>query len=180
MRTRYDLTTPGGRAAYLVDQHWDDLVRRAMGAYPSALTRSTAEDAVQEVVQAIAAGRGAAPEQPDELYAYATVAVRRTNARLVRQRCGVPLVPIPDDQRADGDTVGDHVERAEAVEMLGRILGRMPEGATRHIAALHLYSYDRDEIAAAVGVTPRRVRRVVERVQQVLQEEQRRARADDQ
>ena len=171
---RYCLSTPGGRAAYLLDRHHADLVRRAAGPSPSPLSRRTAPDAVQEVLAQIARPGCVAPARPAELLAWATVAVRRTNARLVRELVAHAHEPLGENAHAAGTDPADEViRRSEAVDRLTGALARVAPGRSRSIALLHALSYGRDEIAARVGATPREVRRVVERFQLALAQEAR-------
>jgi DNA-directed RNA polymerase specialized sigma24 family protein len=174
----FDLNSPAGRAAYLIDRHYADLVRHAPGPCPSALTRATAEDAVQDVLHAIAEGRGNPPREPDPLFAYAVVCVRRRNARLVRERLRPAPRPFrPGSELAGGeDTARDVCERSEALVRARRILERAGRGTDRQIALLHLLGYGRREIAAALNESPRRVRRVVDRTQLALREQRPRRR----
>ncbi len=171
---RYSLSTPGGRAAYLLDRHYADLVRLAPGSSPSPLSRRTAPDAVQEVLAQVARPDCAAPDRPAELFAWALVAVRRTNARLVREllaQAHEPLAELPDG--SSRDLADEIVERNEAVDRLRGALARVAPGRSRRIAALHAFAYGRDEIAALVGATPREVRRAVERFQLALAQDAR-------
>jgi DNA-directed RNA polymerase specialized sigma24 family protein len=170
---RYCLSTPGGRAAYLLDRHYDDLVKRAPGACPSPVSRRTAADAVQEVLAQVARPDCAAPDRPGELFAWAVVAVRRTNARLVHDLLARAHEPLGEHVAGYSADPADVVaERSEAVERLCSALAHVPAGRNRAIAVLHALAYGRDEIAAHIGATPREVRRVVERFQIALTQEE--------
>ena len=169
---RYCLSTPSGRAAFLLDRHLRELVRRATGACPSPLSRRTAPDAVQEVLAQVARPDCRAPDRPAELLAWATVAVRRTNARLVRDLLAHAHEPVGEHVVGrDDDPADEVVERSEAVERLCGALDRVPAGRSRRIAALHAFAYGRDEIAALVGATPREVRRAIDHFQLALAQE---------
>jgi DNA-directed RNA polymerase specialized sigma24 family protein len=169
---RYCLSTPGGRAAYLLDRHYDDLVKRAPGACPSPVSRRTAADAVQEVLAQVARPDCAAPDRPGELFAWAVVAVRRTNARLVHDLLARAHEPLGEHVAGySADPADVVVERSAAVERLRRALVRVAPGRSRRIAALHAFAYGRDEIAALVGATPREVRRAIDRFQLALAQE---------
>lgn len=170
---RHSLSTPGGRAAYLLDRHYSDLVRRATGACASPLSRRTAPDAVQEVLARVARPGSAAPDSPGELFAWAIVAVRRTNARLVRELLAHACEPLAEHADGGPDPADAVAERSEAVARLRGALDRVAPGRSRHIAALHAFAYGREEIAARVGATPREVRRAVERFQLALAREAR-------
>ena len=133
---------------------------------------------MQEVLAQVARPDCAAPDRPAELFAWALVAVRRTNARLVREllaQAHEPLAELPDG--SSRDLADEIVERNEAVDRLRGALARVAPGRSRRIAALHAFAYGRDEIAALVGATPREVRRAVERFQLALAQEARGRRA---
>jgi len=176
MPFKFNLTSPGGRAAYLCQRHYEQLVRRAPGGCRSSLSRATAADAVQEVLAQVARPDSGAPDHPAELLAWATVAVRRTNARLVRELASRADAPLDERAAAPTSDPADEVaDRSEAVERLCSALAHVPAGRNRAIAVLHAFAYGRDEIAALVGATPREVRRVVERFQLALAQEARAA-----
>jgi DNA-directed RNA polymerase specialized sigma24 family protein len=168
------LPTPGARAAYLCRHHRDELLRLATGPHPSPLSRSTAEDALQEVLQQLAAPCSKAPERPDALFAYAVTAVRRTNARLVREQSAAPHVPLEAyDGAAHVPDPASLVERREAATIVRRAVERLGSVRTQRIARLHVRGLDRATIASTVGATPRAVRSAIERFDVAVREERR-------
>jgi DNA-directed RNA polymerase specialized sigma24 family protein len=147
---------PGRRAdavRFLARERWARLVRSAHAAGPDA------EDAVQDVLERLAAGAGMPPADPERLTAYAAVAVRRRAHELATRRRIVEAAAV--------DVPGDDPEPAAVVEQRRLLtayagaVARAPVGV-RQAVVLDAAGWSRGHVAAACGLSERAVKRLLE------------------
>jgi len=151
-------------------------LRAQVHGWCPATTSHQVDDAVQE---ACLLAEGSCRGQSEaEVYVWLRTTARRELARIHRRaRREVPIEPAQLELHgAEGGDRGperemiDGEEDAEVARVADAVLARLSE-RQREIAALHVRGRKRPQIAAHLGLTPRSVKRQLERIMTVGRDE---------
>jgi DNA-directed RNA polymerase specialized sigma24 family protein len=176
-----DAAASAEATARLWGRYFGALVRLARTRLPGTARRAADEEdialsALDSFCRGEAAGRFPALEDRDDLWRLlATITLRKVRDVIEYEgrkkrgagRAGEPAVVL--DELLARDPPPEMA--AQFADLLGHLVARLDDDVLRRLAELKLFGHTEEEMAAALGVSPRTVRRKLELIRRLWEHE---------